>query len=89
MNCDYCDTETTLVNEWQEVACEACQFEHEVMNTLIDANPANDGKQSHIFITNMVTNDLLQLTIPEAKAFLKNLANGIRIAEEMEANNAK
>jgi hypothetical protein len=87
MRCDYCDTQTELVNEWYEVTCEQCQFEHYVMNSLIDSTPANDGKQSHVFITMMQANEILQLTLDEAKAFLKNLQTGIRVAEEMENRN--
>lgn len=84
MRCDYCDTETTLVNEWYEVTCKQCQFEHEVMNRIIDCTPANDGQQSTLFITLQESGEIVPMTIEETKAFVKNLQTSIRVAEEMQ-----
>jgi hypothetical protein len=93
MRCDYCDNETELVNEWQEVTCESCQFQHEVAMHTIDAMPANDGTASHVFITLNPSHEtqrfMSQLTLDEAKAFATNLEVAIRIAEEMDNRNAK
>lgn len=90
MRCEYCENFTEEINEWQEVVCRTCQFDHEVMH-FIDVTPANDGKQSHLFVTFDSCNHEFErsqiLSIEEAKSFLKNLTNCIRIAEEMENRN--
>lgn len=88
MLCEYCQEDNTAqMTEDFEMVCTSCRFEHEVMIHAIDATPAHDGKNPHVFIHLIQEEEQTQLTLMEAKAFLKNLTMAVKIAEEMGARN--